>query len=151
VLDCSGSGSVSGAVAGLEWVLEHASGPSVVNMSMAASGGSRTFDHAVQQVVDAGIPVVVAAMNDGTDACDRSPGRVDDALTIAATNKSDERPSWSNYGSCVDWFAPGASIVSADNDSDNGSAGVVLQWPHPTRQARWPSISRITPVPVPLR
>lgn len=132
VLGCQGSGTISDVIAGLDWVVANASGPSVVNMSLG-SEPSASFDDAVQRTIDSGITVAVAAMNDGKDACERSPARVPDALTIAATDDRDTRPYWSNFGPCVDWFAPGVSIVSADYRSDIGSrtlSGTSMSTPH---------------------
>ena len=137
VLDCNGSGSVSGVVAGLDSVAEVASGPSVANMSLGG-GASSTLDEAVRRVYDAGVPVVVAAGNGNfigreADACNYSPARVAEAITIGATTSSDSKTSWSNYGNCVDWFAPGASITSAwhtSNTATNTISGTSMAAPH---------------------
>ncbi len=115
VLDCSGSGYWSWVIKGIDWVTEQhkkAGGPSVANMSLGG-GGNSSVDDAVARSVAAGVTHVVAAGNDGRDACRFSPARAPDALTMGATNSSDSKPSWSNWGSCVDWFAPGVSITSA--------------------------------------
>ncbi|MFL5599099.1 MAG: S8 family serine peptidase, partial [Gemmatimonadaceae bacterium] len=112
VLDCGGSGSWSGVVAGIDWVVgDHASGtPAVSNMSLGG-GASSTVDAAVNRMIDDGVASAVAAGNGNfigraQDACKYSPARVPNAMTIGATDKTDTKASWSNYGNCVDWFAP---------------------------------------------
>ena len=134
VLNCSGSGTTSGVVAGLDWVvsdhepLERA----VANMSL---GGpvSTAMDAAVGRVISDGVTVVVAAGNSNRDACNYSPARVKAAITVAATTSTDVRASYSNYGSCVDLFAPGSSITSAWIGSDSETAtitGTSMASPH---------------------
>src|SRR5437899_1281519 len=114
VLDCNGMGSISTLLSGLGWVLQdHAlsSGPAVVNMSLAGAASS-ALDTEVNSVLAAGITTVVAAGNDNVDACAISPARVPGALTVGASTETDARAWFSNYGTCVDLFAPGTSIVS---------------------------------------
>jgi hypothetical protein len=114
VLDCNGSGTVSGIVTALDWVVgQHVAGaPAVANLSLggAASGA---LDTAVQSAVDDGISVAVAAGNSNVDACTVSPARAPAALTVGATDSRDARASFSNYGSCLDLFAPGVAVLSA--------------------------------------
>jgi subtilisin family serine protease len=118
VLDCDGSGFTSDIVEGIDWMVgDHAANqPAVANMSF---GGSRNaaMDAAVVRAIKDGITVAIAAGNGGAfggqDACSTSPARVPDAVTVGATDTSDKKTSWSNYGSCVDIFAPGNNIVSA--------------------------------------
>lgn len=132
VLNCGGLGRYSGVIAGLEWIVADGVRPAIVNMSLGGSA-SDLLDAAVQSVIDAGIPVAVAAGNRGKDACDYSPSRVPDAMTIAATDETDQRPSWSNWGNCVDWFAPGVGILSASFESDDATAtktGTSMAAPH---------------------
>lgn len=122
VLDCNGSGTFSGVIAGMDWVAENASGPSVANMSLGG-GSSETVDDAVERMFDAGVPVIVAAGNGDRrgrelDACGSSPAGADRAYTIGATSSNDSKTSWSNYGDCVDMFAPGASITAAWHTGD---------------------------------
>jgi subtilisin family serine protease len=134
VLACDGSGTVSGIVAALDWIIaRHASGtPAVANMSLGG-GASSTLDNAVGNTVADGVTVVVAAGNDGGDACTKSPARVAAALTVASSTSSDARSSFSNWGSCVDLFAPGSSIKSAYHSSDTATAtmsGTSMAAPH---------------------
>jgi subtilisin family serine protease len=114
VLDCNGLGSLSTVLAGLDWVLQdHAQspGPAVVNMSLSGDASS-ALDTEVISLLSAGMTTVVAAGNDNADACAKSPARVPGALTVGASTETDNRASFSNYGGCVDLFAPGTHIVS---------------------------------------
>jgi subtilisin family serine protease len=117
VLDCTGFGQTSGVIAGVDWVTTHHAAPAVANMSLGG-GASATLDAAVNNSIAAGVSYAVAAGNgdqlgNPQDACTVSPARVAAAMTIGATDKTDARASWSNYGSCVDFFAPGVGITSA--------------------------------------
>jgi subtilisin family serine protease len=134
VLHCDLSGSGSAYFAGIDWVLANHPGgqPGVVNLSLSG-GASSTADSAVRKLVEAGIVVSVAAGNQGTDACTRSPAREPSVLTVAASNSSDSRPSWSNYGTCVDVFAPGENILSTMHTSDTATgwkSGTSMAAPH---------------------
>ncbi|WP_394205267.1 S8 family serine peptidase [Shewanella waksmanii] len=132
VLGCSGSGSNSGVIAGINWVKNNASGPSVANMSLGG-GASQATDDAVNAAVAAGITFVVAAGNDNSNACNYSPARASDALTVGSTTNSDSRSSFSNYGSCLDIYAPGSSITSAwynSNNATNTISGTSMAAPH---------------------
>jgi subtilisin family serine protease len=139
VLDCRGSGSWSGIIAGIDWVVAaHAAGaPAVANMSLGG-GASSSVDDAVRRLIADGVATGVAAGNGdrfgrALDACNTSPARVGEAMTIGATTDKDVKTSWSNYGSCVDWFAPGASITSAWNSNDtatNTISGTSMATPH---------------------
>ncbi len=144
VLDCNGQGTLSDAVAGLDWVITavqaHQQGnPSshwrgVVNMSLEAPA-SLVLDRAVVQATLAGIPVVVAAGNEGSDACAGSPARVPEAITVGASDSSDQIASFSNTGGCVDVYAPGVGIVSSWIRSDTDSvtlSGTSMAAPHVT-------------------
>ncbi|MEX0869143.1 MAG: S8 family peptidase, partial [Nitriliruptoraceae bacterium] len=108
VLRCDGTGLSSWIIKALDWILaNHPAGtPAVVNMSLGGSA-SPVLDGAVERTVAAGVTVVVSAGNSGTDACSKSPARAPQAITVAATTSSDARAGYSNYGSCVDVFAPG--------------------------------------------
>ncbi len=132
VLGCSGSGSISGIIAALDWVVLNAARPSVANMSLAG-GASDALDAAVASVTAAGIPVAVAASNDNANACGYSPARAPSAITVAASDASDRRASFSNFGSCVDMFAPGVSIQSSYIGSPTATAylsGTSMASPH---------------------
>jgi subtilisin family serine protease len=132
VLDCAGSGTSSGVIAGLDWVAKNRSGAAVVNMSLGGTASS-SLDDAVRRVVASGVQVVVAAGNETVDACTSSPARVAEALTVGATANSDARASFSNYGSCLDLFAPGASITSLGISSRTATAtmsGTSMAAPH---------------------
>ena len=125
VLDCAGSGSASGVIAGIDWVTANAVKPAVANMSLG--GASNTLiSTAVRNSIAAGITYTVAAGNEGIDACTRSPSDVTEAIVTGASDVSDFRAPFSNTGSCVAVFAPGTDIVSAwFEDDTSASAG---QW-----------------------
>lgn len=123
VLDCNGSGPLSTVLAGIEWVLtSHPTGrPGVVNMSLSGPPSS-ALDSAVNALMARGLTTVVAAGNSNDDACRISPGRVPGALTVGATTVTDQRASFSNYGPCVDLFAPGVNILSDGYTSPSAAA-----------------------------
>lgn len=132
VLDCNGGGTLSGVIDGVDWVAANHQPPAVANMSLGG-GASTSLDNAVENAVNDGILVVAAAGNDNTDACNASPARVEDALTVGSTTSSDQRSSFSNYGSCVDIWAPGSDIASAWYTSDtavNTISGTSMAAPH---------------------
>jgi subtilisin family serine protease len=134
VLDCSGSGTYSGVIAGIDWVTaDHQAGqPAVANMSLGGPA-SASVDDAVANSVADGVVYAVAAGNSNANACNSSPARAPSALTVAATDNTDTRASFSNYGSCVDLFAPGVSITSDWSSSDtatNTISGTSMATPH---------------------
>jgi len=130
VLDCNGSGSNSGVIAGVDWVAQVASGPSVANMSLGG-GSSSALDNAVNAAINKGITFVVAAGNSNSNACSGSPNRVPNALTIASSTSNDSRSSFSSWGSCVDMFAPGSSITSTwSNGGTRTISGTSMASPH---------------------
>jgi len=132
VLDCSGSGSYSAIIKGIDWVTKNAVKPAVANMSLGGTTSS-TLNTAVQKSIAAGIVYAVAAGNDDRDACKQSPASQPDAITVAATDNTDTRASFSNYGTCVDIFAPGVKIVSTSSGSDTATAtmsGTSMASPH---------------------
>lgn len=130
VLGCGGSGSNSGVIAGVDFVAENASGPSVANMSLGG-GTSNALDAAVERAINAGVTFVVAAGNSNSNACNGSPNGVGPALTIASSTSSDARSSFSSWGSCIDMFAPGSSITSAwDNGGTRTISGTSMASPH---------------------
>ena len=134
VLDCAGSGSTSGVIAGIDWVTNaHVAGePAVANMSLGGSA-STALDQAVKNSIADGVTYSVAAGNDNVDACGDSPGRTPEALTVGSTMSTDARSSFSNFGTCLDLFAPGSSITSAGYASDTATAtmsGTSMAAPH---------------------
>ena len=152
VLNCKGEGSTAGVIAGLNWVIDnHTTGPAVVNMSL---GGPKdtALDAAVKRVIADNVSVVVAAGNGvlnkstgkyvGASACSYSPADVKTAITVGATDKADKRAGFSNYGSCVDLYAPGVGIESSwggkDSDGNTGDDlyatldGTSMATPHVT-------------------
>jgi aqualysin 1 len=132
VLDCNGSGTLSGVIAGVDWVTSNHVKPAVANMSLGG-GASTSLDNAVRNSVNAGVTYVVAAGNSNANACNYSPARVAEALTVGSTTSSDSRSSFSNRGTCVDIFAPGSSITSAwhtSNTAINTISGTSMAAPH---------------------
>jgi len=154
VLDCSGAGYTSGVIAGIDWVVaDHASGPAIANMSLGGGLPSAT-NAAVQRAVDDGITIAVAAGNDNADACNSSPASAPNALTVGATSSNDGRAYYSNYGSCLDIFAPGSSITSAWNNSDSASntiSGTSMAAPHLAGAAALILESNVTYTPAQVR
>jgi len=123
VFDCTGSGSTSAVIAGIDWVAGHhqPGRPAVANLSLGGSP-STTLDAAVQRVIADGVTLVAAAGGSASNACNFSPARVPPALTVGASTPADARASSSNVGPCVDLFAPGTSITSAWHTSDTATA-----------------------------
>lgn len=132
VLDCTGSGFTSGVIAGIDWVTANAIKPAVANMSLGGSA-SAALDQAVQNSINAGVTYAVSAGNDNMDACLTSPARAANAITVGATQSNDARAWYSNYGTCLDIFAPGSGITSSYNSSDVATAvlsGTSMAAPH---------------------
>ena len=132
VLNCLGSGSNSGVIAGMDWVARNAVKPAVANMSLGG-GANEATDAAVQRMTDAGVTVVVAAGNEDADACTSSPARASSAITVGATTRTDARATFSNWGSCVDILAPGQDITSTwrtSNTATNTISGTSMASPH---------------------
>ena len=132
VLDCNGSGTYSGVIAGLDWIAQNrpSTQRAVVNMSLGG-GASSSLDSAVASLVASGVAVVVAAGNSNTDACTTSPARATSAITVGATTINDSRASFSNYGSCLDLFAPGANITSTVPGNQTATySGTSMAAPH---------------------
>jgi subtilisin family serine protease len=132
VLNCNGSGTTSMVIAGIDWVTGNHEHPAIANMSLGG-GASTTLDNAVRSSIAAGVTYAVAAGNEGRDACGSSPARVAEALTVGATTNTDARASFSNYGACLDLFAPGQSIKSAGYANDTAAvifSGTSMASPH---------------------
>ncbi|NUT51558.1 MAG: S8 family peptidase, partial [Saccharothrix sp.] len=107
VLNCSGSGSFAGVAAGIDWVTgHHTSGPAVANMSLGGSGSDTTGETAVRNAIADGVTFAIASGNSNADACNFTPARVAEAITVNASTNTDARASFSNYGTCTDIFAP---------------------------------------------
>ena len=132
VLDCVGSGSVSDAIAGIDWVTAHHVSPAVANLSLGG-GASVALDEAVRRSVDAGVTYVVSAGNGSADACLQSPARVAAAIAVGASDSADAQAPFSNFGSCVALYAPGVGITSAWATGDaalNTLSGTSTAAPH---------------------
>src|SRR6185369_14257464 len=132
VLDCNGSGSNSGVIAGVDWVTNNHINPAVANMSLGG-GASSALDTAVNNLANSGVPIAVAAGNSNANACNTSPARAANAITVGSTTTSDARSSFSNFGTCLDLFAPGSGILSSWFSSDTATAtlsGTSMASPH---------------------
>jgi subtilisin family serine protease len=137
VLGCDGSGTTAGVIAGVDWVTTNAVKPAVANMSLGGSA-NQSLDDAVRRSIASGVSYSVAAGNGiligiPVNACNYSPARVPEAITVGATDSADKRASFSNYGTCLDLFAPGVSVTSAWKDNDaatNTISGTSMATPH---------------------
>jgi hypothetical protein len=137
VLDCNGSGTTAGVIAGVDWVTANHATPAVANMSLGGSANA-SLDSAVKRSVASGVTYAIAAGNGNflgiaQNACNSSPARVAEAITVGATDNTDKKASWSNYGTCLDLFAPGVNITSSWYSSDvatNTISGTSMATPH---------------------
>ncbi|KAI0244406.1 hypothetical protein L0F63_002925 [Massospora cicadina] len=130
VLDEFGSGTISGVVSGIDWVVGNRTTDSVISMSLGG-GKSQALNDAVEAAIANGVMVVVAAGNEGTDACETSPASAPNAITVGAIDRHDARAYFSNYGSCVDVFAPGVDILSTwKGGNTNTISGTSMATPH---------------------
>jgi subtilisin family serine protease len=133
VLGCNGSGSWSGVIRGIDWVTANASKPAVANMSLAG-GANMAVDDAVKTSAASGVFYALAASNDGADACGLSPARVgttDGIVTTGATDSAEREASWSNFGPCVDLWAPGVGILSTRRGGGTTTmSGTSMASPH---------------------
>ncbi|HET7585205.1 MAG TPA: S8 family serine peptidase [Gemmatimonadaceae bacterium] len=144
VLGCNGSGSLSGVIAGIDFVTsDHSAGgsragrPAVANMSLGG-GFSQSLNDAVAASVAAGVVYAVAAGNESTDACTESPSSTPSAITVGASDINDRFASFSNFGSCVDVLAPGVGITSdwaTSSTATNTISGTSMATPHVTGAA----------------
>lgn len=137
VLGFSGSGTLSGLQAGVNWVIDAVNAdptlrPAVVSMSLGFGAPVPDADQLIADLAAAGIATVVAAGNSGVDACGSSPGRAAQAITVGAVDSATAKASWSNFGACVDIFAPGVSIRSSVNSTNGYSyySGTSMAAPH---------------------
>ncbi len=134
VLNCQGSGSFAGVAAGIDWVTSHhTSGPAVANMSLGASGSDAATENAVRNSIADGVTYAIASGNSNSNACNFTPARVAEAITVNASTNTDARASFSNYGTCTDIFAPGQNITSAwhtTNTATNTISGTSMAAPH---------------------
>jgi hypothetical protein len=132
VFGCDNRGLFSDTIAAFDWVVTNRPGPAVINYS-GGGGQYQPMDEAVARATGAGVPVVVAAMNDNSDACNASPARAPAAITVGAIAQGDGRADFSNFGSCLDLFAPGVGVLSSTMDSDTSSgtkSGTSMATPH---------------------
>lgn len=135
VLSGSGSGTNAGVIAGVNYVTNNKSSSRQSVASMSLGGGASTsLDNAVSASIAAGVPYAVAAGNDNANACNYSPAKTPNAVTVGATTSTDARASYSNYGTCVDIFAPGSSITSdwigSSNTATKTISGTSMATPH---------------------
>jgi subtilisin family serine protease len=133
VLSNSGSGSLSWIVGAIDWIATQGQRPAVVSMSLGGSGRSAAYTRAIDTASNNGVTVVVAAGNENSDACNFSPAFVPSAITVGSTDSRDARSSFSNYGSCLQIYAPGSNIKSAGHRTDLQSAtmsGTSMACPH---------------------
>jgi subtilisin family serine protease len=132
VLDCNGSGATSGVIAGMNWVRQNSIHPAVANMSLGG-GLSQAVNTAATNLVNSGVFLAVAAGNSNANACNSSPASATGVFTVAASDKTDLRASFSNFGSCVEAYAPGVAIKSAWlNGTTNTISGTSMATPHVT-------------------
>jgi subtilisin family serine protease len=157
VLFCDAAGPWSDVIAGIDWVTAHRVRPAVANISLGGPANA-SVDDAVKNLIAAGVATVVAAGNGeallAQNACKYSPARVAAAMTIGATDKADRKASWSNYGNCLDWFAPGVNITSAWYTSTTATmtlSGTSMAAPHTTGVAALYLQSHTTASPATVR
>lgn len=132
VLNCSGSGSTSGVIAGVDFVRSNHAAQAVANMSLGG-GASTALDNAVNNLSNSGVSIAVAAGNSNANACNSSPARAANAITTGSTTSTDARSSFSNFGTCLDIFAPGSGITSAWSTSNTATrtiSGTSMASPH---------------------
>jgi subtilisin family serine protease len=133
VLNCAGSGSFAGIVAGVDWVTANAVKPAVANMSLGGSGTNAALETAVTNSINSGVVYALAAGNSNSNACNFTPARTPAAITVGATESNDARASYSNFGTCLDIFAPGSGITSAwytNDTATNTISGTSMASPH---------------------
>jgi subtilisin family serine protease len=133
VLDCGGNGSFTQVVNGINWVTQNAIKPAVANMSLGAQGTDAPTENAVRGAIASGVTFAIASGNSNANACNFTPARVAEAITVNASDTNDARASFSNYGNCTDIFGPGVNITSSWNTDDtatNTISGTSMATPH---------------------
>ncbi|MCX4582061.1 S8 family peptidase [Streptomyces sp. NBC_01481] len=158
VLNCQGSGTTAGVIAGIDWVTANAKKPAVANMSLGG-GVNTSLDNAVKKSIASGVSYAIAAGNGNflglpANACNYSPARVPEAITVGATDNTDRRASFSNYGTCLDLFAPGVNITSSWKDSNtatNTISGTSMATPHTAGVAALYLATHATATPAQVR
>merc|ERR1719195_1408016 len=132
-LSDQGSGARSWQYVAIDWVTVSGARPAVISMSLGGSGADPGYTTVIDAEVENGVTVVVAAGNSNSDACNFSPAFAANAITVGSTTSTDSRSSFSNYGTCVQIWAPGSSVVSASSSSDTGTrslSGTSMACPH---------------------
>merc|ERR1719330_724643 len=116
---CCGTGT--NIIAAMDWILQNAQRPALVTMSLGSFGQSMADKVSVDMLVDAGIAVFVSAGNNDIDSCGKTYAFIESSITVGASDEEDSRASFSNYGSCLDIYAPGTRIPSLSSSSDTGT------------------------------
>ena len=124
VLPCSGNGFLSNVLAGVEWVTANHLSPAIANISAATPGMSISLETAITNSIASGVVYTIASGNDAADACGYTPARTSSAITVGASDETDLRARYSNYGACVDMFAPGNLVISDWASSDSATANL---------------------------
>ncbi|WP_285503743.1 S8 family serine peptidase [Actinokineospora sp. NBRC 105648] len=136
VLPCTGTGTNSAVIAGIDWVTaNHVSGPAVANVSLGGPGPDQALEDAVRRSIADGVVYALSAGNDTEDACNHTPGRTPEGVTVASVDDTDRTSDFSDYGPCVDIYAPGEGITSAWNTGDTATEildGTSMATPHVT-------------------
>jgi len=133
ILSDSGAGSFMWMNEAIDWVISNQESPAIISASLGGAGSMQAVNMAINGAVGNGITVVVAAGNENQDACKFTPSNVPSALTVGATDSQDKRADYSNYGNCLDIFAPGSDIQSASHSSNSGGSsmsGTSMACPH---------------------
>lgn len=132
VLPCNGQGQISDLIKGIDWVTANRINPAVANISITGAGSSSVLENAIAASVASGVTYTIAAGNSGSDACNYTPARTPSAITVGATGSADDRASWSNFGPCVDVYAPGVGLTSTwigSNTATKGASGTSMASP----------------------
>jgi subtilisin family serine protease len=133
VVRCDGTAYISDVLAGVNWVTANHVAPAVANISLIFSGPSSTLDNAITSSITSGVTYTIAAGNFNQNACNFSPGRTPNALTVGSIDSNDARPGYSNQGPCLDLYAPGNGITSLSNGDDVSArvmSGTSMAAPH---------------------